>query len=130
MCKRISIDEIKKKIPIRCICIDAKFKNVVVLKTAELGTSYDEFLKELPPKECRWAVVYFDFELKDGGKREKIVFIQWAPDTAKLKAKMLTSSTKATLKKALVGATIEIQATSSEEVVASEVLAKCLKYVR
>lgn len=50
---------------------------VTVLKTAPPETPYDEFIVDLPPNECRYAVHDFVYETKDGGKRNKLAFIVW-----------------------------------------------------
>jgi cofilin len=53
--------------------------SVVVDKVAGPTATYQEFVKELPANDCRYAVFDFEFEAKDGdgGKRNKILFILW-----------------------------------------------------
>lgn len=51
-------------------------KSIVVLKTSE-SRDFEEFVADLPEKECRWAVYDFEFELPGEGKRNKLVFVQW-----------------------------------------------------
>ena len=52
-----------------------------VHKKGEKGSSYDDFLEELPEDECRYAIYDYEFE-DDGRKQSKILFVVWAPDTA------------------------------------------------
>lgn len=51
-------------------------RQIVVGKTST-SDSYDEFLAELPPAECRYAIYDFEYEKGDDGKRSKICFFTW-----------------------------------------------------
>ncbi|KAJ1647835.1 hypothetical protein J3B02_003824 [Coemansia erecta] len=63
---------------------------------------FSDFVSHFPENECRYAV--FDVEYQKGEvTTNKIVFIAYAPDTAKIKPKMLYSSTKDALAKVLNG---------------------------
>ena len=92
--------------------------------------TYDEFKGKLPADDGRYAIFDFEFDTKDGGKRNKILFILWAPDSAKIKSKMLYTSSKADLKKMLVGIGAEIQGTDNSEIDEAEVLEKCKQNTR
>ncbi|KAI0051273.1 hypothetical protein FA95DRAFT_1580674 [Auriscalpium vulgare] len=96
---------------------------IVVVKTSK-SADYDEFIADLPEDDCRWAVYDFEFEKEGGGKRNKICFYSWAPDDAKIKAKMLFASSKDALRRALVGIAAEIQGTDYSEVAYESVLDK------
>mmetsp|Transcript_144318 Transcript_144318/g.204073 ORF Transcript_144318/g.204073 Transcript_144318/m.204073 type:complete len:138 (+) Transcript_144318:23-436(+) len=88
---------------------------IQVAKTGDKSSSYDDFLEELPENECRYAI--YDYEFKhDDRLQSKILFIVWAPDTSKIKAKMLYASSKANFKKKLVGIGTEIQANDLAEI--------------
>ncbi|KAG0350515.1 cofilin, partial [Gamsiella multidivaricata] len=100
-------------------------KSIVVEKQAETAT-YDEFLKHLPENDCRWAVYDFDYSTADGD-RNKIVFYTWAPDGAKIKSKMLYSSSKDALRRSLNGVAVEVQGTDADEVDHETVLEKVLR---
>merc|ERR1711964_1741 len=54
---------------------------IVVDKLGEKGTKYEEFLKEFPDNEIRWAIVDVKYSTVDGGKRNKVAFITWVPDS-------------------------------------------------
>lgn len=49
---------------------------IIVSKTSE-SSDYDEFLAELPPTECRYAIYDFEYQKGDEGKRNKICFYTW-----------------------------------------------------
>lgn len=74
--------------------LSADNTEIVVTKTAEPTATFSEFTNELPKDGCRYAIFDFDFELKDGGKRNKLIFFVWAPDEAKIRQKMLVSTAK------------------------------------
>merc|ERR1712146_670036 len=89
------------------------------------GSDYGQFVENLPKDDCRYAVYDFEYDQPDcGGKRSKILFVLWSPDTAKIKSKMLYTSSKDGLRKKLVGIGTEIQATDSSEIDFETVLDK------
>jgi len=89
--------------------------------------NYDDFERELKNDECRYAVYDFAYTADDGGPRNKILFILWCPDAAKVKSKMIYTSSKDSLRKALVGIGTEVQATDRAEISREAVLEKCLR---
>lgn len=96
---------------------------IVIEKAVEdKGTSYDDFVAQLPDNDCRYAVYDFEFEKPGEGTRNKICFYVWAPDTAKVRQKMVYASSKDALRKKLVGIATEIQATDYAEVSHASVL--------
>jgi len=97
--------------------------NVVLEKTDHDGASWEDFERDLPKDDCRYGIFDFEYE-KDGGKRNKIVFVVWCPETSKIKQKMLYTSTKDSLKKKLVGIGTEVQATDASEISREEVLSR------
>ena len=102
--------------------ISDDFSRIEVSSTAETAT-YDEFCASLPANDCRYGVYDFEYEV-DGGKRNKIVLFVWAPDSAKIKNKMLYASSKDNLKKMMVGIGSEVQATDASEIDYQVVLEK------
>ncbi|KAI9294423.1 hypothetical protein K502DRAFT_330744 [Neoconidiobolus thromboides FSU 785] len=115
--------KLKHKIKYIVYKISDDFKEIVVDKTSE-DEDYESFVAELPETDCRFAVYDFSYETEDAGKRTKICFYIWAPDNAKVKSKMLYSSSKDALKKALNGIAVDIQGTDFSEVEHSYVLDK------
>ena len=83
------------------------------------NSNYEDFLENFKPDDCRYAVYDMEyFHITDGAgssKKEKLFLISWCPETAKIKNKMIYSSSFAALKKSLIGVNKYIQATDSEE---------------
>ncbi|CAO1613359.1 unnamed protein product [Parajaminaea phylloscopi] len=98
-------------------------REIIVAKTSS-SADYDEFIKELPAQECRYAIYDFEYEKGDEGKRNKICFYTWSPDESKIKQKMVYASSKDALRRALVGISAEIQGTDFSEVEHQIVLEK------
>ena len=49
----------------------------IVVDKAVKQEDYDEFIKDLPETECRWAIYDFGFQKEDGSLRNKITFLSW-----------------------------------------------------
>merc|ERR1712046_139966 len=85
--------------------------------------SYDAFLNDLQrggDSECRYGLYDFEYEHQcqgttDSSKKQKLFLMSWCPDSAKIKKKMLYSSSFDALKKSLVGVHKYIQATDASE---------------
>jgi len=99
---------------------------IVVDKTSN-SQDYEDFIKDLPEAEPRWAIYDLEFEKEGAGKRNKIVFFSWSPDDAKIKAKMVAASSKDALRRSLVGIATEIQGTDFSEVAYEVVLDRASK---
>mmetsp|Transcript_2113 Transcript_2113/g.3018 ORF Transcript_2113/g.3018 Transcript_2113/m.3018 type:complete len:137 (+) Transcript_2113:38-448(+) len=93
---------------------------VVVEKIEDASKTYEDFTGELPSDECRYGVVDYEYKTKDGRATSKMLFVVWAPDSARIKSKMLITSTKDAVKKKLVGIGVEVQATDFSELQPSE----------
>ena len=102
--------------------------NVVVEKivSKETGTLAD-LAGALPAEECRYVVLDYEFHATQGGDREKLVFIVWSPDSARVKDKMLIAASKDAFRKKLVGLSTELQATDLSEIDEAVILEKCDK---
>jgi len=75
--------------------------------------TFEAFRSNFPENKCRYGVYNVNLGCRgnDGitATREKIVFITWAPDSAKIKDKMMIASSKDSLKKACVGIAHDMQ---------------------
>ncbi|KAI7854816.1 hypothetical protein BDC45DRAFT_507019 [Circinella umbellata] len=118
--------KLRKKYKYAIFKLSDNNSEIVVEKTAE-SADYDEFLKQLPENEPRYAVYDFDYEKPGEGARNKITFYSWIPDTSKIRAKMLYASSKDALRRNLVGLAIEIQGTDYSEVDHEAILDKALR---
>lgn len=97
---------------------------VIEMEKSVETCSYEDFVKQFPAKDCRYAIFDFDYELGESGQRNELVFFVWCPDTAPVKTKMLYAASKDAVKKKLVGINHEIQATELSELNKSEVTDK------
>ncbi|XP_012264854.1 cofilin/actin-depolymerizing factor homolog [Athalia rosae] len=128
-CKTV-YEEIKKDKKHRYVIFHIKDElQIDVELIAPREATYDAFLADLQKggaEECRYGL--FDFEYthqcqgtSEASKKQKLFLMSWCPDTAKIKKKMLYSSSFDALKKSMVGVHKSIQATdhaeASEEVV-------------
>ncbi|KAJ2399157.1 cofilin [Coemansia sp. RSA 2559] len=84
---------------------------------------YEKFISRFPENDGRYAVYDFDYT-HDGGKRNKVLFFSWAPDTAPIKSKMLYASSKNDIEKRLDAISLVIQATEKSNLFYDEVLEK------
>ncbi|XP_070581430.1 uncharacterized protein [Ptychodera flava] len=101
-------------------------KKIITEATVETG-SWEDYCKNMPADECRYGVYDFNYVLPDGGARNKVVFIAWAPDTANVKKKMVFSSSKDALIKKLNGIQHIVQASDKDELDYEEIKDKISK---
>lgn len=87
-------------------------KTEIVVKETSTDPSYDAFLEKLPENDCLYAIYDFEYEINGNeGKRSKIVFFTWSPDTAPVRSKMVYASSKDALRRALNGVSTDVQGT-------------------
>ncbi|KAL3284096.1 cofilin/actin-depolymerizing factor homolog [Coccinella septempunctata] len=121
---KITYEEIKKDKKHRYVIFHIKNDTQIdVEKIGARNDSYEDFLTHLQAGgegECRYGL--FDFEYmhqcqgtSESSKKQKLFLISWCPETAKVKKKMLYSSSFEALKKSLVGVQKCIQATELSE---------------
>lgn len=133
---KTTFEEIKKDKKYRYVIYFIRDEKQIDVETlGERNGTYSDFLRDIQQGgtgECRYGV--FDFEYthqcqgtSEGSKKQKLFLMSWCPDTAKVKKKMLYSSSFDALKKSLVGVAKYIQATdlaeASEESVESQLRA-------
>lgn len=94
---------------------------VVIDAVGEPDSTYQDFLGVLPESDCRYCVFDYAFRDADGQAHSKIVFINWAPDVARAKAKMMYASTKDFFKTKLDGLSLEFQGSDMDEISEFEV---------
>jgi hypothetical protein len=105
--------------------------HIEVLKTAPPQSSFDNFIDEFKEaeeqRECRYGVFDAEYNLNDGQSRQKLVFFLWSPESATVKQKMVYTSSKMCLRKALVGIGKEVQACDHGDLAWSNVLEVLLR---
>ncbi|KAK3428673.1 hypothetical protein EUGRSUZ_E00162 [Eucalyptus grandis] len=95
--------------------IEEKIQQVTIEKLGSPEETYDDFSSSLPADECRYAVFDFDFTTDENCQKSKIFFIAWAPETSRVRSKMLYASSKDRFKRELDGIQVELQATDPSE---------------
>jgi len=122
-CKN-QFDEIKKGKKHRYVIFYIEDEKMIKVESVgDRDASYDSFFNDLTKageSECRYGLYDFEYEHQCQGttevsKKQKLFLMSWCPDTARIKKKMLYSSSFDALKKALVGVHKYIQATDAAE---------------
>jgi len=122
-CKN-SFDEIKKGKKHRYVIFYIEDEKMIKVESVgDRDVDYDQFLTDIMKAgdgECRYGLYDFEYEHQCQGttevsKKQKLFLMSWCPDTARIKKKMLYSSSFDALKKALVGVHKYIQATDAAE---------------
>ncbi|KAF2680219.1 hypothetical protein K458DRAFT_407520 [Lentithecium fluviatile CBS 122367] len=76
----------------------------------------------------RYAVFDVEYELESGeGTRSKITFISWCPDDAPQYPRMMYSSSKEAIKRALNGLAADIQANDADDIEWDSILTRVSK---
>lgn len=126
-------EDVKKNKSYRFIIfkiIDEKL--IDIEKLGDRDATYDDYLAHLTSlgeNECRYGC--FDFEYvhqpegtTDSIPKQKLILMTWCPDTAKIKKKMLYSSSFDALKRKFKGVSKYIQATDMAEASYDSILEK------
>lgn len=100
----------------------------IVHDTISESDNWDDFVACMPENDCRYALYDMDFQTADGRDANKLVMISWAPETAKVKSKMVYAGSKSALSGALVGVATKITATDMSELTKEAILEACQKY--
>lgn len=99
---------------------------IVVDQRLEEDQSFEDMVGNLTD-EPRFILADFPYQTTDGRDADKIVFITWIPDTAKVREKMKYSGTKEALKSAFVGISVNVNATALDELTTEIVVEQCNK---
>jgi len=123
-CKTI-FDEVQLGKKHRYVTFKIDAGKIRVDKIGERSADYEAFLDDLKQKEgdiddCRYAIFDYEYVVNSQGTeasfRSKVFLVLWCPDAARIKKKMVYSSSFDSLKKALVGIQKTIQANSEDEI--------------
>jgi len=117
--------------------ISDDWKEIVVEETsteADFGVFREKLLnaksKDRKGKEGmggRYAVYDVEYETDGEGKRSKITFISWVPDDAPQYPRMMYSSSKEAIKRALNGLAADIQANDADDIEFDTIIQKVSK---
>ena len=90
--------------------------------------NFDDFVNALPADDCRYGLYDFKFTTNDNRETSKLAMISWAPDTAKVKSKMVYAGSKDALSRVFVGVGTKITATDLSELTEELCLEACRKF--
>lgn len=96
--------------------VDDAGSQVVIDSVGDPASQYSDFLDALPESDCRYGIFDYQYTNGDGQIINKLVFLNWAPDTARVKSKMMYASTKDFFKGHLEGISVEFQASDLDEI--------------
>lgn len=118
-----------KKIKCANFRLTPDFKKIVVEENSIIHRNprdppnpdfFERWTSTLPENECRYSCYDAEIGINLGvgvstGSRSKLVFVTWAPGTAKIKDKMVSASSKDALKKKFDGIQIEWQLNDEQD---------------
>lgn len=117
-------EEIKKRKKAVLFCLSDDKRQIIVeeakqILVGDIGDTvedpYTAFVKLLPLNDCRYALYDATYETKES-KKEDLVFIFWAPESAPLKSKMIYASSKDAIKKKFTGIKHEWQVNGLDDI--------------
>lgn len=111
---KVKYDEVQKKHMHRFVTFHIKDdKEIVVDKVGERSASFNDFVEAVKQKDasgaedCRYAILDYEFTLEAQGteasQRDAILLFMYCPETARIKKKMIYSSSFDTVKRAFNG---------------------------
>ncbi|PWA29762.1 hypothetical protein CCH79_00007747 [Gambusia affinis] len=104
-------EEVRKRKKAVLFCLSEDRKKIIVeegkqILVGDIGETVEDpygcFVKLLPSNDCRYALYDATYETRES-KKEDLVFIFWAPESAPLKSKMIYASSKDAIKKKFTG---------------------------
>jgi len=138
-CKKI-FDQMKEKYKHRYIIFHIDAGKIRIEKIGARESSYDDFLSDLKKKtgdieDCRYGCYDIEFTIQSQGTdsasyRNKLFLVLWCPAGAKIKPKMVYTSSFDSIKRALVGVHKVFQANDNEDIERDTVLEKFISSAR
>lgn len=120
-------EQMKLKHDLRYIIFKIENKKTIVVDAeGDKSKSYEDFLTVLPKDAPRYCLVDVDYTTKSGADHSKVVFVFWSPDDGPVREKMLYASSKDSIKKAMPGIQLEVQANDMDDVEKKAVQSKLL----
>ncbi|XP_005812121.1 cofilin-2 [Xiphophorus maculatus] len=127
-------EEVRKRKKAVLFCLSEDRKKIIVeegkqILVGDIGETVEDpygcFVKLLPPNDCRYALYDATYETRES-KKEDLVFIFWAPESAPLKSKMIYASSKDAIKKKFTGIKHEWQVNGLDDIQDRRTLAEKL----
>ena len=118
-------NELKTKKASRFLILVIENEKEVVIgeNCTDRAASWESFVAKLPSDAPCYAIFDYEWNTPDG-KRDKILFISWNPDNAKIKQKMLYASTKGGVTQSLQGGYQEIAASDDGDLSVENLMIK------
>ena len=94
----------------KIIVVDHQADKLSTTTRDEDRLSFDDLCSHLPSNEPRYGLYDFSFRMnKEARDARKLAFIFWCPDGSGVGNKMIYAASKESLKRALVGLSLEFQ---------------------
>ena len=112
---------------LKFIEVDKKFENPTGDETDTAIDEYQTFVNYLlQMADCRYACYDVRFTTGEGVRRRKLVFINFSPENAKIKHKMVYGRAMETLKSKLKVTGDAVQANDAAELALDKIISVCL----
>lgn len=99
--------------------LDQAGTSIVIDLVGPKGDTFAHFLAALPETDCRYGI--FDYASPTASGTSKLVFLNWSPDAARIKSKMMYASSKDFFKGHLDGVSVEFQASELDDITEAQV---------
>jgi len=95
--------------------ISEDLKQVIIEKAGSETEELESLISNLPLNDARYIVYKHRYDIGLEGRRSKMIFIHWNPSTSVIKNKLLYAATAQSIKQALQGLNINMQAGRTDE---------------
>eukprot|EP00993_Chasmostoma_nieuportense_P005513 NODE_6138_length_568_cov_105.179138_g5973_i0.p1 GENE.NODE_6138_length_568_cov_105.179138_g5973_i0~~NODE_6138_length_568_cov_105.179138_g5973_i0.p1 ORF type:complete len:161 (-),score=44.85 NODE_6138_length_568_cov_105.179138_g5973_i0:86-502(-) len=102
-------------------------EHISLTNKGERGVKFADFVKTIPEDTPHYYVFDYDYKNEEGDDRNNLLFINWCPDKAKPRVRMVHSGSKDSLKKKLQRTGREIQANDKGDLDEATVIGKLPK---
>lgn len=111
------------------LAVSADLKEIAVERRGNAGDDWNAMVSALPANEPRYIVTHFHWDQGPiDGKRSRMVFIHWSPSGTTLKMRLVYAASKQSVKQALTGIPVDIQAGCNAELSPERALEVCQRY--
>jgi len=101
---------------------DMARRSIIVEKTFDSSTSYDDFIATFPDSDCRYYLVDFPYTDAVGRELSRFMLITWTPENALVKDRMLYVTSSYSLRNELTGISLYVAAEEKDDVSYQSVL--------
>jgi len=105
--------------------LSCDLKHVIIEKSGSENEELDQLIADLPLNDSRYIVYKYRYDIGLEGRRSKMIFIHWNPSTSSIKNKLIYAATAQSVKQALQGLNVNIQAGRTDELTPEAFLERC-----